>query len=221
VAEITVTINGAAGFIPDWGAVSFDHAALVAAGRSRADGLDFYMRHTGGATVWIKGRTGLNTATATVTFIAVGAGVDSGYRLGFGDLGWQTDRAGGPASSTSGSVTTASVPAVTLPAPGFVVERTQVRDAWSIEFPDTLSPRARAASENERETVSVTWANVSPEDWYEIRAFLRAQAGGASTFTAPAWLGSGTWAIVPGSYSGDQFSRRGYRASLAVESVIA
>jgi hypothetical protein len=219
VAEITLTVSGSVGFAPTWG-VTFDHAALVTAGRSRADAKDIYVRHTASGAIDLKAVVGANTATCSVDFIATTNTVgDTGYRIGFGDLGWQDSRVVAGAYSYVGSVTAASVPTLVLPAPGYVLERASLFDSAAMGYPASLSPRYRSLSDNERERVTINWANVTAEDWYEIRAFVRAQVGGASTFTAPAWLGTTLYSIVPGSYSGEQFSRRGYRASLTVESV--
>lgn len=220
MAEITITVSGSTGLAPTW--TPFNHAALVAAGRSRADGLDFYMRHTSGTPVVFFGRSGLNTSSCYVDFKAIANTVgDTGYRLGFGDLGWQTDRASATMAAVSGTATP-SVPSVALPDPGYVVEIAPVFDSGALSFPEYASVRARARSENEREVLAVNWNNVSPEDWYEVRAFVRAYGGGAATFAAPSWIsGGGTWRIVPGSYAGAQFSRRGYRASLSLERIAA
>jgi hypothetical protein len=221
VAEITLTVSGVVGSAPTWG-VTFDHAALVTAGRSRADGADFYVRHTTTGPLVLKGITGANTATCSVDFLATTATVgDTGYRLGFGDLGWQTSRVVGGAYAYLGTLATASVPALTLPEPGFVMGEQTTYSVAEIAYPDSVTTRRRALSEHGLTRRDLAWANVSPEDWYEIRAFVAAQKGGASSFTAPAWLGSGTWRVLPGSFSAEQFSRRGYRAALSVESCVA
>lgn len=218
MAEISLTINGASGFIPAWGAVSFDHAALVTAGRSRADGLDFYMRHTVSTEpVWIKGRTGLNTATATVTFCAITNGVDANYRLGFGDLGAQVDRAGGGAAAASGSVTSASVPELTLPAPSHAL--TAVKRYRRAESAGGGVYRRRDLNENPQWVYLPAWRNIPPEDWYEIRAWVAASRGGAGIGSF-AWA-SGNYRPLPGTLSLTKDSAGEYHAGLELEEAVA
>lgn len=233
MAETTLTVTTGAGVLAAgdaWvssGWTTFDHAALVTACRSRADGYDLRVRSvvTGAQCTLLK-IVGANTAACVVYFTAAEAQAaftpNANYRLAFGNLGAQTspytNQGGSYVATGTGALT---IPAVTLPPPGFVVELEQGREAVTLEYPDFLTSRRAALHENPRLSWRLNWSNILPEDYYEIRAFVRAQFGGAGTFSNPSWLTAGTWRVVPNSYSGDQYSRLGFRSTLMVETCIA
>lgn len=174
--------------------VGFDHAALVAAKRSRADGYDILMRHTELGLVTVVGQTGLNTSSCTIEFIiaaTIAAGTSDGkYRIHFGDLGATLPMlgAGGVAAPLDATATPGAVPAVALPSCGFSLVRTDSPDTDELPYPDFASPRAAARNQNDRATFQLAWPAISPEDWYEARAFFRAYKGGAGAWNPPAWL---------------------------------
>jgi hypothetical protein len=171
----------------------FDHAALVAAYRSRADGYDLYMRHATAGAVTLISLSGANTSNCRVVFVAAfalaPAGVDAGYSIIFGNLGATLPTYGaGLVGVIDASVTPGAVPAVALPSPGFPLDRSDDQDADGTGYPETLSPRWQLRNQNDRPVFTLQYANISPEEWYEIRAFKRAKRGGASTWSPPAWL---------------------------------
>lgn len=238
--SISVTATGspaAAGAYCDgtaWGAVSFNHAALVSAGRSRADGFDFWLRHTGTGLVPIVAVTGANTAACRVLFnlaAAVNAGAtDSAYRLVFGDLGWHASRAVGAAgtSAPSLSAVSASVPDLTLPPPARPVEMAKIYDVDELLASENRVGRRRVRNQNPRRVASIEWRYPSAEDAYEVRAWHDAQRGGAGSAAVPAWLTDLGFdpaitrcQAAPNSLVLRQDSRRKYTVRLVVRELVA
>lgn len=214
--------------------VSFDHAALVTAGRSRADANDLYMWHTGvvGA-VTMTSISGANTATCKVAFNAVqniaASATDFAYRIGFGNLGATTATAlgsAGPASPADARVDQAIVPALGLPEPGYVIDRSEIQDVDELPYPEWRTPHRALRNQNPRRRYRFVWPVGLPVwDWYAIRAVVQGSRGGVSTVTAPAALStkmmSESTAIVPvpGSLRLSQHSKLGFSAELEVETV--
>jgi len=208
----------------------FDHASLVTAKRSRADGFDFALWYQGYGYLPLVSIRNPNTAACALSFVTypyadiAPSGVDKLYWLMIGNLGAQVD----PTVSTSATAPsgTPSVTAVastlTLPNPGFPLSYDQLDDVAEAPYPEFRTPHRRSTNENRRKVYSLTWSNISPTDWYEIRAFLLAQRGGASSFTdtVAAFLPAGSYRIVPGSADFTQSSRGDFKASLQVEEVM-
>lgn len=218
---MTLTVTASAGFGVDMTTAQFDHAALVAAHRSRADGYDFAMYHTTYGYVRMIGTHDLNTSAAVVEFVApVTSTNDSGYRLVFGDLGQTTSRVSAVVVGTLGDVTAITIPAVALPAPAHALTSVLVQDRADLAYPDALAPRRRDWNENTRYRYVAEWRGIPPEDWYEIRAWVRAHAGGA-TGSAVSWCDSRVMRLVPGSFSMSQESAAHYSASLTLEELVA
>lgn len=220
--EITVTAaqavaGSAVGDLVSASISGFDHAALVAAGRSRADAADFRLRHITLGPVPFVSVVGANTSACYVTFNFVAAlapldDADDGYRLGFGDLGWTISRATAVAGPSPGLATaTYSVPALTLPDPGY--DLTEVVRHNVREFA-TLVSRATLLDEFPAQGLRVQWRNASGETAYTVRAVV-ASIKGAGTFD----YGGFTYRLVPGSLSCEQISAIAWNVSLEMENV--
>ena len=204
-----------------------DHAALVTASRSRADAYDAWLYRVGtSTTVGMVAVSGANSTALKIGFNLVAQinafATDSSYRLVFGDLGQQVSRftaAAGSGATDAPVVVAAVASAVSLPAPGFPLGETRLYDVREATYPEAQVTRRGRTNGNARRRFSCRWTAVSAEDWYEVRAFLRAQKGGASSFTAPSWLngGSGTFQIVPDSVTLTQESRRSFMAEATIE----
>lgn len=212
----------------------FDHAALVAAGRSRADGNDLRMVHLVFGPVGIVSASGLNTSDCRIVFraeVTVNAGNSDGqYRVIFGDLGATTPTWGASTVGTApadATVTASAVPAVTLPSPGFPLERNDDPDSDGLGYPDTNSPRWSLRNQNDRPALTLHYQNIMPEDWYELRAFVRAKRGGASTWNPPTWLQNAQAGITSTdllhllSWEFTQGSRKQFNATIEAERVAA
>ena len=220
MAEITLTVTDVTTFnrsagelvvVGDW-TDGFDHAALVAARRSRSDAKDMWIRHTTAGFVPIVSIAGANTSACKVSF-NLAAGIlgsmgDANYRLVFGDLGrnFQTTTAAGTGSGGSVAVADGSVPALTLPATyGFPL--TEVNDYGVREF----GQRRGTWHENTQQTLSLRYAAASGETAYEIRALIESTRG-AGTFTVSGF----DYVYVPGSLSWVQTSAVNYDVSLEI-----
>lgn len=225
--EIEITVSGSAGMSPDSALVTFDHAALVSAGRSRADGYDFGMYHATLGPVRMIGVVGVNTASCYVEFIALSSTPsDDGYRLRFGDLGWHASRVDAVVVAMAGTVDAVDVPAIALPAPSRPLETIRVYDVDELRGPAHMARRRRLRNQTPRRIAAVEWRRCSPEDFYAIRAWTDAHAGGAGSIAVPSWLVSrGFDAVacraVPGSLELSQESRRQYSARLVIEELAA
>lgn len=193
----------------------FDHAALVTALRSRADAADFRLRHVTLGPVPFVSVAGANTSDCRISFNLLDAGptTDSGYRLGFGDLGWTISRAtaaaGAGPTDTTAAVT--SVPDLVLPPPGY--DLTEVVRHNVREFA-TLVSRATVLDEFPAQTLRMQWRNASGETAYTVRAVVAASKG-AGTFD----YGGFTFRLVPGSFSCEQISAIAWNVSLEMENV--
>lgn len=195
--------------------VGFDHMALVAARRSRADAKDWSMYHTTYGPVQMTAVAFANTTGAYPRFNLVASlgafGTDDGYRLRFGDLGanFQTLSAAG---STSPLVVTDSftVPALALPNPGY--DLTEAVEYGVREFA-TLVRRSATLHEYPAQTLRLQWRNVGGEDAYTVRAVVESVRGvGPVTF-----LGF-EYSIVPGSFSFETLSAASHNVTLTLES---
>lgn len=195
----------------------FDHAALVTAHRSRADGKDWSMRHTTYGAVQLTGVGFANTSAAYPEFNLVAAlgafGTDDGYRLRFGDLGknFQTLSAAG---STSPLVVTDSftVPALALPTPGF--DLTEDTEYGVRAFSTGLQTRTETLHEHAGQRLRAQWRNASGETAYEIRALVESLKG-AGTFTFSGF----TYRLVPGSLELEQVTAVSWNVALLMENV--
>jgi len=233
--ELTVTLTaGASAIFRDfkvpsnrWNAV-IDHAALVTAKRSRADGYDLRMRHLITGNVGIVSAAGLNTASCTIVFVAaqnVNAGDSDGqYRVVFGNLGataptWGAANLGDvPADARA---TPAAPPAVALPSPGFSLDQDIDPDVDENAYPEFLATRRARRNQNSRPTFVIQYSNIQPEEWYEIRAFVRSLAGGARVFNPPSWLGSASDLFRLLAWRTEQPTRMQFMATVECEKVAA
>lgn len=231
MAELTITIQNltgggiAAGFCVqagDWSA-GFGHAALVTALRSRANAYDFSLRHLVYGSIPLIAVSGANSAAAKVTWnlpaILIAGDTDASYRLTIGNLGAQVSPFGAVAGShVPGLSVSASVSALTLPAPGFPFGADSVNDV--VESPGYPVHR-RAINANARTVRRLSWANLLPEDWYAIQAFEHSVRGTAGTFTAPSWIGGSALYRFREPVAYVQSSRLGFAASAVICEEIA
>jgi len=235
VAEISLSISETSGFdvvsgvveFAEWPA-GFDHAALVDAKRSRADGADLYLYHTTKGPVPFVSALSLDSSSTRLRFNLVqtiqGSQNDNGYRIVFGDLGWQTSRATAAADITTTTLNVvASVPAVNLPEPSFTHAETVAFNVRSVEYPDFAVTRSAVTSPIALKQFQCDWRAISPEDWYEIRAWVFASKGGAGAMSPPTWMNT-TMSYVrpmPGTLSMRQNTKTDYEASLIVQELAA
>lgn len=231
MAEIILSVSAsvvsdeAAGTYCNTGAGGeFDHQSLVTAGRSRSDGKDWWMYHVLDGPVQIVSAAAPNTAGAYPTFnitrtILAGA-TDSNYRLVFGDLGatLRTYASAGTAAVQLVAITASTVPALTLPPPSFPLTLVSAYETKAVEYPDFAVFRRGDLNENRRTFVSAEWRDITPEDWYEIRAVVRASRGGVGT-VAPSWL-TGSYRVRPGTPAFTQSTAQKYAASLELEQAL-
>jgi hypothetical protein len=89
-------------------------------------------------------------------------------------------------------------------------------------YPEALSVRVNYRNNTPRRRYSLAWAALEPIHWYELRAFVHGQRGGAYTFTESqaTFLPNGTYAIVPNTFSVVQSSRLGFAATLEITEVL-
>lgn len=215
--EITVTVtaglSGAAvGDKVFTSSLGFDHAALVTAKRSRADGYDLWLYHTVAGRVAAFELFSPNTTAAYLTFDVMSAlapsATDNRYRLVFGDLGWSRSRFTTPAgSSTAGAEY--SVPAIALPNYGF-----EVTDAseYGVRESASLVRRAATLHEHQGQRLRLNYPGCDGATAYAVRAFI-ASLKGAASFS---FIGF-TYRYVPGSLEWEQTTAVNYRVSLEVE----
>lgn len=204
---------------------TFDHAAVVTAHRSRSDGYDMRLYHTlyGPVTFTLRNP---NTATANIRAIAqqeyVAVAVDGRFRLIYGNLAHQVTPFGSP-SAPSGITTNMPVTfgSALLPAPGWPLERIDIRDVDTNEYPESMSVRRRARNQNPRSGYRLSWYHLTPDDWYAIRAHQHAMRGGAGAFSAPSWLGGAATYRYVSLPTLRQSSRLGYEADAAIEELVA
>jgi len=227
----TVTLSNSSGSpinsgtTVDTNSLPFDHSALVSSYQSRADGYDLVLLDPQGRTVPLVGLASPNTSTTRIRFnltqtLANGSTVV--YTLRFGNLGLQTNTYTATASGDAavGMAIAWSSPA--LPIPSFPLGFALPRIVDENAYPDSLSVRTGYRNNTPRRRYALSWAAISPDEWYELRAFLYAQRGGASTFTeaSATFLDVGTYAIVPDTATFNQTSRLGFSASFEVEEVL-
>lgn len=208
----------------DWSA-GFDHAALVAAGRSRADGYDLRIEHSSGSTVGIVQFNGLNTAGTTIDFLAVAAlaaaGVDAGYRLVFGNMDATAPSLVAPTASALFPVLTpAAVPALAFPCPGFPILTNLTVPVIENSYPTFPSTRRRVVHQNPEPDVDAIWDAISPEDFYELKAYVASLKGAGLITSPPSWLGTG-WGYVLLAARWSRGSANGYHAELTFREVHA
>ena len=209
----------------DANSIPFDHAALVTALQSRADGFDLRLIDHLGEVVPLVSIQNANTAACRIVFNVTTDfenGVTLAYTLQHGDLSRQVTPYG---TASSGAATVACVvtfASATLPTPSFPFGSIVGRGADQSPYPDALSTRSNYRNNTPRTRYDISYANITPADWYEVRAFVHGQRGGASAFThsVATFLPSGSYAIVPDSARFVQSSRTGYAAGLAVEGVL-
>ncbi len=201
-------------------AAGFDHAALVAALRSRSDAKDFRLRHQAtGASVALN-ITGANTTACKVMFLlaaAISAPGSDTYILTTGDL----RNSASPFSTITGAGVGAASLAVTaaaLPVPGLPFGR---HDVFDVINSDGSSSRRGLASENGRAKYRLRYAAVSPEDWYELRAIWNSSRGAATKLAVPAWIASSASGVTLTSATFSKPSAGHFVAELIAEEVIA
>jgi hypothetical protein len=230
VAEATISFTNSTGGALSAGAridtaswaSGINHASLVTAWRSRSDGYDLRFWHTTyGDLTW--NVNSVNVSTMKLEwYLPAGmnnGAVDTGYRLTFGNLGAQTSPFTALTGGTKTGTATATLPSLSLPDGSIGESFVYTHD---VDANDALSPRRGLRNQNTRRVWSIEWEHLSPEDWYELRAFVREYRGTAGKWTAPAWFQRGVgndvrFAKVP---SLAQTSRLGYHASAVVEEVI-
>lgn len=231
IATYTVqNISGgtiAAGTTVDANAAIFDHAAMVTALTSRSDGFDLVMLDESGNVVPLVGLANANTATGRLKFnvtTSFANGVTLNYTLHHGNLGRQVDPFTASVSGAANVACVATFASASLPVPSFSMESAYDRRIDAARYPDTLSTRANYRRNPPRATYRLRWDAIDPAEWYEIRAFLHAQRGGASSFdsaTYATFLPSATYCVRPGSASFSQASRTRFSAEMTVDEVAA
>lgn len=212
---VTAGVGGAAvGDAVFTSATGFDHMALVAALRSRADGRDFWLYHTTAGRVANFAAFALNTTAAYLTFDVMAAlapaATDNGYRLVFGDLTRSVDRFNAPSGSSAAGAEY-SVPALALPSPGYDVTDTI---EYGVRRFSTLVERTALLNEYGRQRIRLQWRACSGETAHEIRAVVAAARGAGKI----AFLGF-DYVLVPGSFAWEQLSALHFNVSLELESV--
>ena len=223
--DLTITANfgalTAGQVIPttDWLA-GFDHAALVTALRSRADGFDFRLRHTATGSAVAMNISGANTTACkiAITLAANIADTQSDfYTLTTGDLRVRPT----PFTSLTGTANCSpevTITAAALPTPGFPLERFDVYDTVRM---DGLTHRTGRRSQNGRAKYRCNYTNISGEDWYELRALVYSVRGAAGRLSIPSWLSSTAAGVVCTDATFSKESNNSFTASLVLEEVIA
>ena len=201
-----------------WIASTFNHAALVTALRSRADGKDLYISHTTYGKCETVSVTGANTTNCRISFNLItgilGSTSDSGYRIVFGDLGRSNPIYAAAGTTSACAVSASSAPAVALPPYGYDVTGTVADGTRTADYPDFLVTRRAALHENTATGLRLQWRQASGEWAYMVRAWVHAQAGGCTAVD----LGLGTnYRYLPNSLSFEQVSKSNYNVSLQVE----
>lgn len=214
-----------AGTTVDANSIPFDHAALVTALQSRADGFDLRLIDHLGETVPLVSIQNANATNCRIVFNVtqnITAGATQNYTLQHGDLSRQVTPYGTASIGAANVACVVTFASATLPVPSFPLESVVMRGSDESPYPDALSTRSNYRNNTPRTRYGINYANISPADWYEVRAFVHGQRGGASVFThtVATFLSAGSYAVVPGSPRFVQSSRTGYAASLAVEGVL-
>lgn len=210
----------------DANSIPFDHSALVEGLMSRADGFDLILRDEIGGTVPICSIANLNATNCRIIFNLTNSGLGVGqlktYTLEHGDLGKQIDQTGATPAGSANVACVVTFEDPVLPDPSFPMGDVLGRGSDESPYPSTLSPRVNYRNNTPYTAYSLEWANISALEWYEIRAFVHAQRGGAFDFTSAAasFLPAGTYVMRPGSARFNQSSRTGFAASLEVEGAL-
>lgn len=209
---------------------SFNHVALVAALRSKWNGYDIRVLDSDGTVAGLSSIAAVNTSTCRLIFNLTKALAPSGgstvYTVEFTDL----SRVLNPATATAGSTVTSrgvtltaswSIPAVTLPVPGYPYSFTRMDNVDELTYPQFPTTRRAVRNTNPMTVIDCAWAAIAPEEFYEIRAFNHAYGGGSGTFTEAAvpWLEAGTYRTQPNSLRAVQDARLSYKASLVIQKV--
>jgi len=227
----TVTISNtsgssiASGTTVDTNSLPFDHAALVTSLQSRADGYDFRLTDSAGKVAGLVSLANANTATARLRFNLIDTLANGGtvvYTLAHGNLGRQVSPYTATASGDAAVGMAIAWASPALPVPSFPLGFALPRIADESAYPEALSVRVNYRNNTPRRRYAISWASITADEWYEIRAFLYAQRGGSYTFTesSATFLDSGTYAVVPNTASFNQSSRLGFAASFEVEEVL-
>lgn len=227
----TVTISNtsgsaiASGTTVDTNSLPFDHAALVTGLQSRADGYDFRMTDSAGKVAGLVSLANPNASNTRIRFNLVNTlanGATETYTLEHGYLGQIVSPFTATLSGDAavGMAITWAVPA--LPVPSFPFAEARPRLADESAYPETLSARVNYRNNTPRRRYSLAWAALEPIAWYELRAFVHGQRGGAYTFTESqaTFLPNGTYAVVPNTFSVVQSSRLGFAATLEIAEVL-
>lgn len=227
----TVTLSNtsgssiAAGTTVDTNSLPFNHASLVTALQSRADGYDLRLLDANGKAAGLVSLANANTATARLRFNLTATLANGGtavYTLEHGNLGRQVSPFTATASGDAAVGMAISWASPALPVPSFPLGFTFPRITDENAYPEALSVRVNYRNNTPRRRYAMAWASITPEEWYEIRAFVYAQRGGSSSFTeaAATFLDAGTYSVTPGTASFNQSSRLGFAAQLEVEEVL-
>jgi hypothetical protein len=227
----TVTLSNAsgssiaAGTTVDTNSLPFDHASLVTSLQSRADGYDLTLTDPNGKNVPLVSLANANTATARLRFNLTATLANGGtvvYTLAHGNLGKQVSPYTATASGDAAVGMAIAWASPALPVPSFPLDFAFPRIADESSYPEALSVRVNYRNNTPRRRYALSWASITADEWYEIRAFLYGQRGGSYTFTesSATFLDSGTYAVVPNTASFNQSSRLGFAASFEVEEVL-
>jgi hypothetical protein len=229
MGQIALTITPSGAGIADgeriisalWSA-GIDHAALVTAGVSRADGYDLRLIDTGTGSPVPHDVSGLNTSNLRISWTFAGYGdlappdTNTAFALRYGDLGWRRDPTGGVTGSdaANASISAGAVPGLTMPAPKIQAEVAYLRADDSAEG---LSPRHAVRHYVDRSRCVFQFEHLSPEDWYQLRAWRAARQGRipASEIPDPQAAGSSPYFVIE-SAQFSQSTKRGYTASLTL-----
>ncbi|MEY2741855.1 MAG: hypothetical protein RIS21_223, partial [Planctomycetota bacterium] len=188
----TVTISNtsgssiSSGTTVDTNSLPFDHAALVTSLQSRADGYDFRLTDSAGKVAGLVSLANANTATARLRFNLIDNLANGGtvvYTLAHGNLGKQVSPFTATASGDAAVGMAIAWASPALPVPSFPLGYALPRIADESSYPEALSVRVNYRNNTPRRRYAISWASITADEWYEIRAFLYAQRGGSYTFT--------------------------------------
>lgn len=233
-ATLTITptsgdlLNGEQIVAGDWVA-GFDHAALVAAGRSRADGFDLRIYSRALIKTVPFQATGLNTADCRLEFDYLGSDISNpatsdDYLILIGDLGWQSNPQVAPDGTPNGRVeiTIGSFGSLAMPAPDLGA---RIDFRKGVRAMSNLTARRAPQHENNMPRVFLTWSNLLPQEWHELRAWIASQYGGAARFASSEVPDTQVQAASPyyllQSWGFEQHSRRSYSARAELLGVVA
>ena len=116
-------------------------------------------------------------------------------------------------------VVSASIPALTLPCPGFPQEIVGVI-AQAAAYPDYFSTRRVRIHPGRAGGYSLAWDALAPEEFYEIKAFVAEKRGSCAVFSwTPPDDTAGTFRVAPASYRPVRVRHGDLRATLDLERV--